>query len=267
MKRLWSGSAVGILLASVAGCGPTYSPNTYSSTAVQQANKVETGVIVGVRRIDIASPGTTGAIAGAAAGGIAGSTATDGVGSALTALGGGLVGGILGSEVDKKINDTFGYEYIVRKVNAEMVSVTQKDETPLVIGLHVLVIAGPQARIVPDYTVPIEVDKKDADKKPDAAASKSATAAPPPPTPVAPAEPATPPVAAAKVELPVASPPMEIAPLVVPPPAPEAKPVAPDQPTVSAAPDDKPVAAPMDKPSDAPAVMAPSTDAPPDTPR
>src|SRR5258708_36693913 len=108
--RAWSASLIVISVAALAGCGPDYSPNTYSPTAVQQANKVEPGVIVGVRRIDIAAPGTTGAIAGAAAGGIAGSTATEGVGSALTALGGGLVGGILGSTVDKKINDTFGYE-------------------------------------------------------------------------------------------------------------------------------------------------------------
>jgi outer membrane lipoprotein SlyB len=35
------------------------------------------------------------------------------------------------------------------------VSVTQKDATPLPIGQKVLVIAGKQARIVPDYTVEI----------------------------------------------------------------------------------------------------------------
>src|SRR5260221_10431951 len=56
------------LSAALAGCGPNYSPNTYSAAAVQQANKVEQGVIVGVRQIDITSPGTTGAVVGAAAG-------------------------------------------------------------------------------------------------------------------------------------------------------------------------------------------------------
>src|SRR5258706_7696073 len=145
-------TALALTLLGLAGCGPNYSPNTYDQRAVQQANKVEQGVIVGVRQIDIASPGTTGAVVGAAAGGIAGSQATEGVGAALTALGGGVVGGILGSTVEKKLNDTFGFEYIVRKGSGEMVSVTQKDEAPLEIGLHVLVIAGPQARIVADYT-------------------------------------------------------------------------------------------------------------------
>src|SRR5258708_15107783 len=107
--RAWSASLIVISVAALAGCGPDYSPNTYSSTAVQQANKVELGVIVGVRRIDIAAPGTTGAIAGAAAGGIAGSTATEGGGSALTALGRGLVSGILRPTRGEKLHDTFGH--------------------------------------------------------------------------------------------------------------------------------------------------------------
>ncbi len=38
--------------------------------------------------------------------------------------------------------------------NGDLVSVTQKDKTPLVLGQKVLVIAGTQARVVPDYTVP-----------------------------------------------------------------------------------------------------------------
>ena len=92
------------------------------------------GVIVGVRQIDIASPGTTGAIAGAAAGGIAGSQATEGAGAALTALGGSIVGGILGTTVEKKLNDTFGYEYVVRKANGDIVQ-TEEGEALIDEGL------------------------------------------------------------------------------------------------------------------------------------
>jgi outer membrane lipoprotein SlyB len=178
----WGALAVTLLapsLLGLTGCGPNYSPNTYDQRAVQQANKVEQGVIVGVRQIDIASPGTTGTIAGAAAGGIAGSQAQEGSVAALTALGGSIVGGILGNTIEKKLNDTFGYEYVVRKGNGDMVSVTQKDEQPLVLGLHVLVIAGPQARIVADYTVPVETNKQ-----PTAAnADPSSVAKPSPPPP------------------------------------------------------------------------------------
>ena len=177
-RLLFSGSALGIVLAALTGCDRNYSPNTYSANAVQQANKVDSGVIVGVRRVDISAPGTTGAVAGAAVGGIAGTAATDGssgVTTALTALGGGLVGGLLGNEVEHKVADTFGYEYIVRRNNGDMVSVTQKDDSPLSVGLHVLVIAGPQARIVPDYTVPLEADNKDAKKPADKADARPET--------------------------------------------------------------------------------------------
>ena len=138
----------------LAGCSPNYSPDTYAAVAVQQANKVEQGTVVGVRKVAVQATGATGAVAGAAAGGIAGSQAP--VGTALTTLGGTLVGGLVGTGIERATGDTTAFEYIVRKGNGEMVSVTQKDETALAIGQKVLVISGSQARIVGDYTVPVE---------------------------------------------------------------------------------------------------------------
>lgn len=140
-------------LAALAGCSPDFSPNTYNASAVQQANKVEQGVVVGVRMVDVKVAGTTGAVAGAAAGGIVGSqlpgsSATQ----ALGTVGGGLLGGFFGSGVERVAGDTKAYEYIVRKPNNDLVSVTQVDTTPMALGQRVLVIAGSQARIVPDYT-------------------------------------------------------------------------------------------------------------------
>jgi outer membrane lipoprotein SlyB len=143
-----------LVLAGMSGCGPTYSPDTYASNAAQQANKVEQGVIVGVRNVAVSAAGTVGTVTGAAAGGIAGSQAVAGPVSAFTALGGSLVGGIAGSTVEHITADTEAFEYIVRKPNGDLVSVTQKDKTPLALGQNVLVIAGTQARVVPDYTVP-----------------------------------------------------------------------------------------------------------------
>jgi len=145
-----------LVVAGLSGCGPNYSPDTYSTTAVQQANKVEQGVIVGVRNVDVSATGAAGAVTGAAAGGIAGAQVGSGPISALSALGGSLVGGLAGTAVEHATADTSAFEYIVRKSGGDLVSVTQKDKTPLTLGLHVLVIAGNQARIVPDYTVPAE---------------------------------------------------------------------------------------------------------------
>ena len=169
------------LAGMLAGCGPDYSPNTYATDAVQQASKVDQGVIVGVRRVDISASGAAGAVVGGAAGGIAGSQVGSGAQKAFTTLGSTLVGGIAGSAAEHVINDTSAFEYIIRKPNGDLESVTQKDTTPLALGQKVLVIAGKQARVVADYTVPIEVGAND---KPDAS-KQAAVVTAPPPTPVA----------------------------------------------------------------------------------
>ena len=146
--------AIFLVLLPLVACGPDYSPNTYASSAAQQANKVDQGIVVGVRRVDIRAQTSTGAVTGGAVGGIAGSQAPgSGVVSAIGAMGGSLIGGILGSTVEQTAIDSTAYEYVVRKPNGELISVTQKDEVPLSIGQNVLVIAGSQARIVADYTV------------------------------------------------------------------------------------------------------------------
>lgn len=146
-------------MCGLAGCAPSYSPDTYASAAVQQASKVEQGAIAGVRRVNVSPDGTAGGVAGAAAGGIAGAQAPGGgVRTALTALGGSVVGGLVGAGVEKATGETTAYEYVVRKTNGELLSVTQRDAQPLALHQRVLVIAGPQARIVPDYTVPTPVE-------------------------------------------------------------------------------------------------------------
>lgn len=146
----------GLALLLLAGCGPTYSPNSYAGNAAQQANKVDQGVVVGVRGVSVNASGTTGAVTGAAAGGIIGSQTPGGtVGTAFGALGGTVIGGLVGAGVEHSTGDTLAFEYVVKKTGGELISVTQRDPAPLEIGQHVLVIGGNQARIVPDYTVPL----------------------------------------------------------------------------------------------------------------
>ncbi len=175
-------------LLAVAGCSPDYSANSYNSTAVQQANKVDQGVVIGRRSVGVVAGGTVGAVTGGAAGGIAGSQVGNGVTAAFGALGGSVVGGLVGSAVEKTTGETHAYEYIVRKAAGELLSVTQQDAKPLEVGQRVLVIAGNQARIVPDYTVQLDpappqptTDSKDPASQPVQAAPLA-----PPAEPVAP---------------------------------------------------------------------------------
>jgi outer membrane lipoprotein SlyB len=160
-------AAVSVLTLS--GCASnTFSPNTYSSNAVQLANKVEQGTIIGYREVKISANGSVGTVTGGAVGGVLGAEYAN---SALVAVGGTTVGGMLGNALEHAARDTTGWEYIIRKENGDMLSVTQREATPLALAQRVLVIMGPQARVVPDYSVPQEPkmaaapeDKKD-DKK------------------------------------------------------------------------------------------------------
>src|SRR5689334_14916200 len=174
------------------GCARDYSPNTYSSAAVQQANKVAQGVVAGYRQVEISPDGTVGTVTGGAAGGIFGAQAPGGgVTTALSALGGTVIGGLVGGAVEHASSNTSAFEYIVRKPDGELLSVTQKDAAPLAVGQKVLVIYGNQARIVPDYSVPEPAP--DAKEEKPAEGAAAATPAAPPPSPAeqpSPAEPA-----------------------------------------------------------------------------
>jgi outer membrane lipoprotein SlyB len=190
-----------ISVAASVGCKPDYSPNTYAANAVQQANKVEAGVVVGFRQVAISANGTVGAVTGGAAGGILGSqSGAPAFGTALAAVGGTAVGSLVGTTVEHASGDTTGWEYIVRKPNGDLLSVTQREPQPLPIGQKVLVITGNQARVIPDYSVAVEPapdhksDGKETEKAA-ASASKSGTAeashvAAPDPAPAASAAPA-----------------------------------------------------------------------------
>ena len=188
------------ILAAAQSCAPSYSPNEYASNAVQQANKVERGVVIGYRQVKISANGTVGAVSGGAAGGVLGGYAgSGGIGAALGAVGGTAAGGLVGTATEHASTDTIGWEYIVKKQGGDLVSVTQREQTPLPIGQRVLVIAGNQARVVPDYAEageepPTKSDQHGAKETPQPVAGSSA--APGPPIPLTPPHSTTPPGAA-----------------------------------------------------------------------
>ena len=207
LRFLKTGLSWGVL-AMLAGCAPDYSPDIYASSAVQQANKVEPAVVVGFRQVKISANGTVGAVTGGAAGGIlgaqTGSSATD---AALGSVAGSVVGSMIGKTIEHATGDTVGWEYIVRKPNGDLLSVTQREEKPLPLGQKVLVITGAQARIIADYSVIPEPPPPPA--PPPAAApheTREKTEAAPvrePPSPVSPAEPVHPTPAASEEPAPV----------------------------------------------------------------
>ncbi|PWC36524.1 hypothetical protein [Azospirillum sp. TSO35-2] len=225
----------------LAGCTSDYSPNTYASSAVQQANKVEPAVVVGFRQVAISANGTVGAVSGGAAGGILGAqVGTGGINSALGTVGGTAVGSLLGTAMEHIAGDTNGWEYIVRKSNGELLSLTQKEPTPLPIGQKVLVITGSQARIVPDYSTPLDPAAAEAAKA-EAAKPQTAKAEPQKPEPSK-SEPPKPEAPKSDIKAVPLDPPAESASTT--PPATGGGPVRLSAPTESAAPAPTPAPAP-----------------------
>jgi len=147
-----------LVALALAGCAERFSADEYARGAVQQANPVEQGVVLGSRRVAIAADGSAGAAAGAGAGGVVGGAAGGGgISAALGAVGGALLGGIIGTTAERATANTDAIEYVVRQGDGTLVSVTQRDLEPLANGTRVLVIKGRQARIVVDYTQPGQV--------------------------------------------------------------------------------------------------------------
>ncbi|MBP2311417.1 glycine zipper 2TM domain-containing protein [Azospirillum soli] len=202
-RSVTSGLCAVILAGLAAGCSPSYSPTTYSATAVQQANKVERAEVIGFRQVQISATGTVGAVTGGAAGGVLGSQSGQfGINSALGAVGGTAIGSLLGTSIEHVTGDTTGWEYIVRKPDGDLLSVTQREEAPIPVGQKVLVITGSQARIVADYSVlpdpePTKNGTKEAakdtpkpdDRKPDETIEAKELPAPPPGDPAPPPAP------------------------------------------------------------------------------
>jgi outer membrane lipoprotein SlyB len=220
-----------LALGALTACGSSYSANEYAARAVQQANPVQQGTVVGSRRVAIAAGGETGATAGAAAGGAIGGAAAAGnsVSTALGAVGGALLGSLVGTAAERTTANTDAVEYIIRKnSDGELISVTQRDPVPIPLGTAVLVIAGNQARVVPDYIA--------SQAEPPARAGQRRPA-----SPRAPDAPMTPIGGQGPSPQPA-----------TPPPAPVAEPLPPAVPALAPAPDPAPVATPaVTAPSDA----------------
>jgi outer membrane lipoprotein SlyB len=171
-----------LMAGGLAGCAADHSPDIYASNAVQQANKVEPGIVIGYREVRISANGTAGAVTGGAAGGVLGSQlGSSNFDHAMGSVAGSAIGGVLGTTLEHVTGDTTGWEYIVRKPNGDLISVTQAEPKPIGIGQKVLVIGGLQARIIADYSV-----DPPSEKRTESALENPPKAAPPPVSAVVP---------------------------------------------------------------------------------
>lgn len=142
-----------IIALTLTGCAPSMSPDVYNPYTTGQVSQTVKGVVDSARVVKVAGTSTVGTFAGGALGAIAGSAIGGGRASLLTAIGGGLVGAGVGNLAERRFTEKYAIEYVVRTRDGSLLSVVQGPSPAFQRGQHVLVIFGPQARVIanPDY--------------------------------------------------------------------------------------------------------------------
>lgn len=140
------------LILSLTGC-TRRDGNTYSPQSLGRIGRADTGVVVHVRLVNV--EGTTrtgtmlGGITGAALGNDLGRGNSDAI-EILSTAGGAIIGGMAGAGTEEMITRTTAYEYIVEMDSGHKETIVQRDRQPISHGARVILLSGPDAKIIPD---------------------------------------------------------------------------------------------------------------------
>jgi len=129
------------------------SGNTYSSQSLGKIGRVDKGVVLNVRLVNVEGTTKTGTMLGGVTGAALGYEIGKGSGDATKILGsaaGAIVGGIAGAGTEEMITRTTAYEYIVEMETGHMETIVQRDDTPISHGDRVILLKGPDAKIILD---------------------------------------------------------------------------------------------------------------------
>ena len=119
MKKILISSMVCLTLIATTGCAP----RGHAQSNVNQAMKVEPGIITSIKQVEINNDGVgngLGAVLGTVAGGILGNKVGGGTGKLLAtaAVAGGVVSGMAGNAMDAR----YGVEVVVKLTNGQTVA-------------------------------------------------------------------------------------------------------------------------------------------------
>jgi outer membrane lipoprotein SlyB len=116
--------------------------------------RADKGVVVNVRLVNVDGTTKTGTILGGITGSALGYEIGRGQDSdalrILGAAGGAVVGGLVGGSTEKLITRTHAYEYIVEMDSGHLETIVQRDDTAIAHGERVVLLKGPDAKIIPD---------------------------------------------------------------------------------------------------------------------
>src|SRR5690625_5488236 len=145
VRWLKLGAAALAAVTLIAGCAShSASSQVYTYGEAQREQVVRHGTVQSVRPITIQTDRSSGvgAASGAAMGGVAASTIGGGRGKVLATMGGALLGGIAGEQVEHRVQKSKGLEITVKMDNGETRVIAQEADVPINAGQRVQVISG-----------------------------------------------------------------------------------------------------------------------------
>lgn len=130
----------------LSGCATNeFSGNRYEGAAVGEVSRTDRGYVLSLRKVEIKPESSiTGTALGAVGGGLLGSMFGGGNGKYLTAAAGAVAGGVAGNAIGSKSQE--GIEYTVKLDNGSVISLTQGIEPHISVGQRVYVINSNKGR-------------------------------------------------------------------------------------------------------------------------
>lgn len=141
--------AVSTLL--LAGCGTDFSGNRYEASAVGEVSRTDRGTVISLRKVELKPESSTaGTALGAVGGGVVGSLFGGGNAKFATAAAGAVAGGVAGNALASRAEE--GIEYTVRLENGSIVTIAQGSTPAISVGQKVYIVNSNKgrSRIVPE---------------------------------------------------------------------------------------------------------------------
>ncbi|RKX30321.1 MAG: hypothetical protein DRP71_15175 [Verrucomicrobia bacterium] len=151
-RRLITAVFISGILLSFVGC-TSRDGGTYSPQSLGRVGRADKGVVVNVRLVNVDGTTQTGTILGGITGSALGYEIGQGNSDAIRILstaGGAMVGGLVGGSTEKLITRTMAYEYIVEMDSGHLETIVQRDDDSIAHGQRVILLKGPDAKIIPD---------------------------------------------------------------------------------------------------------------------
>ena len=135
----------------LAGCGSDFSGNRYDASTVGEVSRTDRGTVISLRKVELKPDGSVaGTALGAVGGGIVGSLFGGGHAKYATAAAGAVAGGVAGNAIATRTEE--GVEYTVRLENGSIVTIAQGSTPAISVGQRVYIVNSnkERSRVVPE---------------------------------------------------------------------------------------------------------------------